>query len=93
MWGTKSNLSVLSTSAVVAFVLIINCDPTDAYSNRLLRFARNDPKWRQPKMQNLLDMLTFKRSGGDSYAGDDGKYLNSIETSSILKLICVLFKY
>ena len=69
----KSHLSLLSISAVVAIVLIIYTGPTDAYSNRLLRFARNDPKWRVPKWQNLLDLLTFKRSGADASPGEDGE--------------------
>ena len=71
----KGHLSLLSTSAIVAIVVIISCDSSNAYSNRLLRFARNDPKWRLPKWQNLLDLLTFKRSGGDVSPSEDGKQL------------------
>jgi len=67
----KGHLSLLSTSAIVAILVIISCDSSNAYSNRLLRFARNDPKWRLPKWQNLLDLLTFKRSGGDVSPSED----------------------
>ena len=69
----RSHFSFVFNSAIVAVLLLLYCDPSDAYSNRLLRFARNDPKWQLPKWQNILDLLTFKRSGGEFSGGDDSK--------------------
>jgi len=77
----KSHFSIFSSSAIVAILLFLYCDPSDAYSNRLLRFARNDPKWQLPKWQNILDLLTFKRSGGEFSGGDD---ITDEEVSNII---------
>ena len=59
----KSYLPAIWASVMFFFVLVLYVDPTMAYSNRLLRFARNDPN--QPKFPpNILDLFTFKRAAG-----------------------------
>lgn len=59
---TRNYLPLLSVSSVLVVVLLVHVDPSFAYSNRLLRFARNGITWRIP--QNIYDLFKIKRYDG-----------------------------
>ena len=77
MTPKRNYLSIPSVSIVVVLVLIVHVDPSLGYSNRLLRFARNDPKWKIP--MNIYDLFKLKRTGletigrSSGFDYDDGK--------------------
>ena len=85
----KAYRPILSASILFALVLALHVDQSFAYSNRLLRFARNEGLSPLPEMNNkpwfpmhLFDMFTGKRTGLDDLETPmaffaDGKLLAS----------------
>ena len=59
---TRNYVQVLSINTVL--VLLVQVVPSLAYSNMLLRFAKNGQKW--PIPPNIYDLFKIKRAGLES---------------------------
>ena len=64
----RNYLPLLSVSTGLVLVLLVHVDPSLAYSNRLLRFAQKEHKWRIPP--NIYDLFKLKRAGLESNVGN-----------------------